>query len=607
MQELLHRNSSPHKFRNASQAFRLTQGFVLSSTQQLLDKAAAHAQENVNSARKMAAGGDDGGVALPDSVTQAEGLIRDAENAKHLLSALHDTTGARATEVDLRLKQVAHDLAAFVAAHVQQSAEAMMACLERQCPTVMAANDGRTRLELRAAAAKRSSFSPDFITALIMDQLGLEVHNKINEVNLSIANLMSDRVIDDVVEGLSASSKAIVAEVGRVRKKRSLTPDLLRGSNSNSSSRSVSVSDSLEQQHTNSPFDTSSTGAGDAVSQKSEQSPLGTPQTSKRKSAHGRKLRPKSAATNADARDRDDEDEEEAAEPVGFEDTVSDLPSTNLLRHLGKARPRRAKSHAPSRGAVASPANVSVDDADSSIDHDDSSVSKFFSPSSANTSLSQESTPLGSPAPAESRLSKTSHQSSREDVSTATASPVPAAVDAAEVSSPVPAQRDVKRMASGLSCLLSKTTDEDASALAKPSPEKRAMSPSIQSLSDIISPVAKGSPRAAANLAEGKVLSPAGIISPFAARKTDSDSRADPDEDVEGKRTPEEVVKRHGVGHGGNPDLLAEMREKRASMVPKVGAEGELSPPARALPATPGSNAAAADEAKNLFGRVKLR
>ena len=37
MQELLQRNSNPHKFgRNAAQAFRMTQGFVMSSTQQVL-------------------------------------------------------------------------------------------------------------------------------------------------------------------------------------------------------------------------------------------------------------------------------------------------------------------------------------------------------------------------------------------------------------------------------------------------------------------------------------------------------------------------------------------------------------------------------------------
>ena len=80
----------------------------------------------------------------------------------------------------------------------------------------------------------------------------------------------------------------------------------------------------------------------------------------------------------------------------------------------------------------------------------------------------------------------------------------------------------------------------------------------------------------------------------------DSSSILSPDA---GKRTPDGVRLRHGVGqHGGNPDLMAQIREKRASMVPKTtttggsGDELELSPktevPKAELPA---------------FGNVKLR
>ena len=54
---------------------------------------------------------------------------------------------------------------------------------------------------------------------------------------------------------------------------------------------------------------------------------------------------------------------------------------------------------------------------------------------------------------------------------------------------------------------------------------------------------------------------------------------------------------RHGVGHGTNPDLMAEIKEKRASMVPKAATDTDLMSPSKAQ----------SDEAKSLFGRVKLR
>ena len=47
--------------------------------------------------------------------------------------------------------------------------------------------------------------------------------------------------------------------------------------------------------------------------------------------------------------------------------------------------------------------------------------------------------------------------------------------------------------------------------------------------------------------------------------------------DPGGKKTPEGVIKRHGgLGHGGNADLMAEMREKRASMAMHPKAQGNL-------------------------------
>lgn len=74
-------------------------------------------------------------------------------------------------------------------------------------------------------------------------QVGLEVHNKVNELNLIMANHISDRVIDEVIESMTAVSKTLANDIGTLKKKRSLTPDVLKG-------RSVSISESLEQQET---------------------------------------------------------------------------------------------------------------------------------------------------------------------------------------------------------------------------------------------------------------------------------------------------------------------------------------------------------------------
>ena len=47
---------------------------------------------------------------------------------------------------------------------------------------------------------------PDFFY-LVHDTLGSEITNKVNEMNLIIANHISDKVIDDVIENLSRTYK----------------------------------------------------------------------------------------------------------------------------------------------------------------------------------------------------------------------------------------------------------------------------------------------------------------------------------------------------------------------------------------------------------------
>ena len=76
----------------------------------------------------------------------------------------------------------------------------------------------------------------------------------------------------------------------------------------------------------------------------------------------------------------------------GGEDRVTDLPPSSVLQHLGKARPKRPKKHAPSRGAVAvlpplSTSNVndsSIDDGVDAFYPTSFNSSGFSSPSSAN-------------------------------------------------------------------------------------------------------------------------------------------------------------------------------------------------------------------------------
>lgn len=342
------------------------------------------------------------------------------------------------------------------------------------------------------------------------------------------------------------------------------------------------------------------TAGSDITSQKSEPSPLNTPQTSKR-AMTARKLRPKSVIDGNEEKNNTTPDLLEASsrsrtpdsshshlnggrsltpnyELETVHENSSDSQSATPLTHLGKARPKRPKKHAPSRGAVvsASPASSPVTD-----------TSSFFSSTPAAAATATPSFNVSKSTPehksALSQVLARSRNASREDISSSSLS---------DRLSPLPASRPRATSQSskpGLSCLASAAADEESPPpppQARPSPEKKG-----QSISDIF-----------AKTASSKLTRPKGVeeraVSPTVKKAAESgaeaSSPASPDP-AGGKKTPEGVIKRHGVGHGGNADLMAEIREKRASMVPKNLAEEELSPKSE-LP-----------KEKPAFGNVKLR
>ncbi|XP_064102894.1 F-actin-uncapping protein LRRC16A-like isoform X24 [Macrobrachium nipponense] len=314
IQDTLFRNVSPMKYSNG-QAFRLQQGFLLSSTQQQVDRLVLQTGEVVRTLRRS--GMEYGGS---NSLQWAEGLISDADNSKQLISHLHDVVLRRdeaGNPIETKLHQISSDLHTVITNYLQDTVESMVRSAQDKCPNVL--SEEKVVDDVRAACMAKSQLSSQLVETAIVEQAGSVILNKVNEVNLAIASTVSDRVIDEVVDSLSKTCKNL--QSGEGHRKRAST-----GTEMGSRERGSSESSSRSERS-----DTVSQG-DDTTSQKSDPSPLATPQlASKRKSLHGRKLRPQSVV----------------AESL---DSVSELPSScGQLQHLGKARPRRVKTRAPTR------------------------------------------------------------------------------------------------------------------------------------------------------------------------------------------------------------------------------------------------------------------
>lgn len=307
--ELLHRNVSPKKHSN-SQAFRLQQGFLLSSTQQMVDRWMLHLQDVIRTAQ--ASSSED--VTCDEEVLKAEGYLKDASSAKQLLTRLHDVVLQQeeaGNPIEIKLQGCVDEMEKTLNAYLKGTASNMLKCIEDQCPTIM--SDEKVRKEIEDICRSRQNFPQEVLQRAILDQAGTDILNRISEINLTIAAHVSDRIVDEVIESLPRSHRDLVDKLNR---QRSSTPDVLRSGLRPDSHSGDTHCDP------------------DSVSESSD-SPLATPKLPiKRKSINCRKLRPQSVVA----------------------DSLPNLsPTSEKLEHLGKARPKRPKTHAPTRPCLQAP------------------------------------------------------------------------------------------------------------------------------------------------------------------------------------------------------------------------------------------------------------
>ncbi|KAG8193941.1 hypothetical protein JTE90_011491 [Oedothorax gibbosus] len=330
IEESLHRNVSPKKCTNG-RAFRLQQGFLLSSAQQTVDRLMVHLQDSVNNLKRAVPDG-----AMSDELEKAEGFLSDANNAKQLLTRLHEVVLLQeesGNPIENRLQDFVKELWDTMESHLISTASCMLKCVEDQCPNIIS---DETRRDLERLCQERGVIPIDFVRHSLLELTGTNIMNKISEVNLSVAAHVSDRILDELIESLSRSHRELHDQGNQ---QRCTTPDVLRGGAGGESGLRISHSGDSQLDR-------------DSFSENSD-SPLATPKlTNKRKSVHARKLRPQSVVDSVEGIAADDIPDLLPKDDGKIESLPSLSPMSEKLEHPGKARPKRAKTRAPTRPTI---------------------------------------------------------------------------------------------------------------------------------------------------------------------------------------------------------------------------------------------------------------
>nr|XP_055065406.1 F-actin-uncapping protein LRRC16A-like isoform X5 [Misgurnus anguillicaudatus] len=340
IESYLYRNHETRKYVQ-EQAYRLQQGIVTTTTQQMIDRICVKVQDHLNSLKNTEKD------AVQEDVRIAENLMKDAKNSKTLLPNLYHLGNASREEVNAsavgpiqeKLDSMAGEVARVMDEQLQTLLESMVGAAEGLCPHVM--KKPNLQQDLIKAGMTKMVVPRSFVKNTLLEQSGIDIMNKISEVKLSLASFLSDRIVDEILEALSSSQQTLAEHLsGKGRpllQQSSLDMDVPEEKVSKRSTTELMEAERLDD------METCMTLCCTSMTPKS-----------KRKSIHSRMLRPVSRAFEMEF------DLDKALEdvPIHIEDpspppkldkrpstAMGDLPSEECkkLQHYTKLRPKRNK------------------------------------------------------------------------------------------------------------------------------------------------------------------------------------------------------------------------------------------------------------------------
>ncbi|XP_060630906.2 F-actin-uncapping protein LRRC16A isoform X2 [Anolis sagrei] len=355
IENYLLRNHETRKYLQ-EQAYRLQQGIVTSTTQQMIDRICVKVQDHLNSLRNC------GSDTIQEDVKSAERLMKDAKNSKTLLPNLYHLGGASwagangslPNPIQETLDSMAGEVTRVVDDQLKTLLESMVDAAENLCPSAM--KKANIRQDLIEACTEKISIPRTFVKNVLLEQSGIDILNKISEVKLTVASFLSDRIVDEILDALSLCHHKLADHLTRRGKplphQESLDIELAE---ERPTKRSVITVEELTEIERLEDLDTCMTLCCTSMTPKS-----------KRKSIHSRMLRPVSRAFEMEF----DLDKALEEVPIHIEDPpfssgrmdkrtsgfMSELPSEEgkKLEHFTKLRPKRNKKQQPTQPAVSS-------------------------------------------------------------------------------------------------------------------------------------------------------------------------------------------------------------------------------------------------------------
>eukprot|EP00073_Rattus_norvegicus_P052846 XP_017455230.1 PREDICTED: capping protein, Arp2/3 and myosin-I linker protein 3 isoform X9 [Rattus norvegicus] len=193
------------------QAFRLQQGLVTSSAEQMLQRLCGRVQEEVRALRLCPL------EPVQDELLYARDLIKDAKNSRALFPSLCELGHVLANDgpVRQRLESVASEVSKAVDKELQVILESMVSLTQELCPVAMRVAEGHNKM--LSNVAERVTVPRNFIRGALLEQAGQDIQNKLDEVKLSVVTYLTNSIVDEILQELYHSHKSLARHLTQLR------------------------------------------------------------------------------------------------------------------------------------------------------------------------------------------------------------------------------------------------------------------------------------------------------------------------------------------------------------------------------------------------------
>uniref|UniRef100_A0ABM5EJ41 Capping protein, Arp2/3 and myosin-I linker protein 3 isoform X1 n=1 Tax=Pogona vitticeps TaxID=103695 RepID=A0ABM5EJ41_9SAUR len=211
IQWCLLRNNHSQKFPQ-DQAFRLHQGIVTNSAEQMMSRLCVRVQEEVRVLRTCSAD------SVQEEVLYARELMKEAKNSRALFPSLYELGHILASDgpVRHRLESVVNEVSKAVDKELQVILESMVALTQELCPHAVQAAEEHNKM--LAAVSERVTVPRNFIRGALLEQAGQDIQNKLNEVKLSVVTYLTNTIVEELLQELYHAHKNLAQHIIHLRR-----------------------------------------------------------------------------------------------------------------------------------------------------------------------------------------------------------------------------------------------------------------------------------------------------------------------------------------------------------------------------------------------------